>query len=59
MTQQTRDDPARIGAFLQQTPMGRVGEADELIGPVIFLASHMSTYVTGAVMPVDGGFLCR
>lgn len=59
MTQQTRDDPERIGAFLAQTPMGRVGEADELIGPVLFLASGMSTYVTGAVMPVDGGFLCR
>lgn len=59
MTQATRDDPARIGAFLSQTPMGRVGEADELIGPVIFLASDLSTYVTGVVMPVDGGFLCR
>ncbi len=38
--------------------MGRVGEAGELVGPVLFLASSAASYVTGAILPVDGGFLC-
>jgi NAD(P)-dependent dehydrogenase (short-subunit alcohol dehydrogenase family) len=37
--------------------MGRVGQAEELIGPVVFLASDMASYVTGVTLPVDGGFL--
>lgn len=57
MTAATRADPTRIGAFLAHTPMGRVGEPDELVGPVLFLASSLSSYVTGAMLPVDGGYL--
>jgi gluconate 5-dehydrogenase len=41
---------------LKMTPLGRVGEAEELVGPVIFLASDASSFVTGHTMPVDGGF---
>ena len=37
--------------------MGRVGQPEDLVGPVIFLASDMSRYVTGVTLPVDGGFL--
>ena len=37
--------------------MGRVGETEDLVGPVIFLASDMARYVTGITLPVDGGFL--
>jgi NAD(P)-dependent dehydrogenase (short-subunit alcohol dehydrogenase family) len=37
--------------------MGRVGQAEELIGPVVFLASAMASYVTGVTLAVDGGFL--
>ncbi|MCR6732784.1 SDR family NAD(P)-dependent oxidoreductase [Afipia clevelandensis] len=57
MTETTRSNPDAIGRFLSHTPMGRVGEPDELIGPVVFLASRLSSYVTGVTVPVDGGYL--
>lgn len=57
MTEATRADPAAIGRFMAHTPMGRTGKPEELIGPVLFLASDMSSYVTGAMLPVDGGYL--
>jgi NAD(P)-dependent dehydrogenase (short-subunit alcohol dehydrogenase family) len=41
---------------VQNTPMGRFGEADELIGAVLFLASEAASFVTGVILPVDGGF---
>jgi NAD(P)-dependent dehydrogenase (short-subunit alcohol dehydrogenase family) len=43
--------------FLQRVPLGRVGETHEIAGPALFLASDMSTYVTGVTIPVDGGYL--
>lgn len=43
--------------FLQRLPLGRVGETDEIAGPALFLASDMSSYVTGVTIPVDGGYL--
>jgi NAD(P)-dependent dehydrogenase (short-subunit alcohol dehydrogenase family) len=43
--------------FLQRVPLGRVGDTDEIAGPALFLASDMSTYVTGVTIPVDGGYL--
>jgi len=57
MTASTREDPNRLAGFMTRTPLGRVGQPDELIGPVIFLASSMASYVSGAILPVDGGFL--
>ena len=38
-------------------PMGRLGQPEDLVGPVIFLASDMARYVTGITLAVDGGFL--
>ena len=43
----------RIATF---TPMARRGKPDELVGPIVFLASEASSYVTGAVLFVDGGY---
>ncbi|MGB0007278.1 MAG: glucose 1-dehydrogenase [Candidatus Sulfotelmatobacter sp.] len=40
-----------------RTPMGRFGALDELIGAAVFLASDAASFVTGTVLPVDGGFL--
>jgi NAD(P)-dependent dehydrogenase (short-subunit alcohol dehydrogenase family) len=57
MTQATRENPERLKTFLTRIPLGRLGQTEDLIGPVIFLASDMSRYVTGITLPVDGGFL--
>ena len=42
--------------IVDHTPLGRFGEPDELVGAVIWLASDASRFVTGIVVPVDGGF---
>ncbi|MCB0082293.1 MAG: SDR family oxidoreductase [Caldilineaceae bacterium] len=42
--------------IIQHTPMGRFGEADELVGTAIWLGSAASQFITGIVVPVDGGF---
>lgn len=57
MSASTRADPEKLDRFLTRIPMGRVGEPEELVGAVLFLASSMSSYVTGVTIPVDGGFL--
>ena len=41
---------------LKMTPLKRVGQTDELVGPVIFLASDASSFITGHSIPVDGGY---
>jgi NAD(P)-dependent dehydrogenase (short-subunit alcohol dehydrogenase family) len=47
---------ARGRRILDHTPMGRFGEPDDLAGTIIWLCSSASRFVTGAVVPVDGGF---
>jgi NAD(P)-dependent dehydrogenase (short-subunit alcohol dehydrogenase family) len=46
----------RAQSILQQTPMGRFGRAEELIGAVQWLCSDAASFVTGTVIPIDGGF---
>ena len=52
-----RQVPGRMEELLRRVPLGRVAAAEEMVGPVAFLASDLSSYVTGITMPVDGGFL--
>lgn len=47
---------ARAERIVYNTPMGRFGEPEELIGTVLFLLSDLAKFVTGVVIPVDGGF---
>jgi len=48
---------ARGREFLTRTPMGRFGRVEELVGAAVYLSSDASTFVTGQLIAVDGGFL--
>lgn len=54
-----RADAVRSAAILDRIPAGRWGLPEDLMGTVVFLASEASTYVHGAIIPVDGGWLTR
>lgn len=49
------DDPVRKERVLTRTPMGRLGEPSDVANAALFLASNQSKYITGVVLPVDGG----
>ncbi|MFO1055442.1 MAG: SDR family oxidoreductase [Dongiaceae bacterium] len=49
-------DPARSAALLARTPAGRWGQPDDLGGAAVFLCSDAARFVTGAILPVDGGY---
>ena len=52
----TLDDPARRAWVLSKIALGRVGEVEDVMGPVLFLASDASALVTGTALLVDGGW---
>lgn len=54
-----QQDETRNRQILERIPAGRWGEPSDLTGAAVFLASSASDYVTGAVLPVDGGWLSR
>lgn len=56
LTQALQDDAERSRTILGRTPMGRWGRPEDLVGPALFLASDAARFITGAVLPVDGGY---
>ena len=54
--EQTGEMTPRGAKIIAATPMGRYAEPEELVGTMLYLLSDTSSFVTGAVIPVDGGF---
>jgi NAD(P)-dependent dehydrogenase (short-subunit alcohol dehydrogenase family) len=50
------NDPALVKTFIDHTPLGRAGQPEDIVGPAIFLASDLSSYVTGSIVMADGGY---
>lgn len=56
MTRPLVDDEPRRLAIVERTPLGRWGRPEDLVGPVLFLCSPAAEFITGVVLPVDGGY---
>ena len=59
LTQRMRDDASRSGEIVNRTPLGRWGQPEDVAGAVLFLCSPAAAFITGVVLPVDGGYCCR
>jgi NAD(P)-dependent dehydrogenase (short-subunit alcohol dehydrogenase family) len=59
MTRSSREDSVRRERLMARIPMARFGKPEDLVGAVIFLASDLSSYVTGCSIAVDGGYLAN
>lgn len=56
LTKELQNDTVRSAALVSRTPLGRWGTPEEVAGPVLFLASDAASFMTGAIVPVDGGY---
>ena len=56
LTQALKDDAERSAPILARTPMARWGRPEDIAGPVLFLCSKAAAFITGIVLPVDGGY---
>lgn len=56
LTRALQDDPERAGPILARTPMGRWGTPEDLQGVALFLASPYAAFMTGTIIPIDGGY---
>jgi NAD(P)-dependent dehydrogenase (short-subunit alcohol dehydrogenase family) len=56
LTEALQNDPKRSSELVSRTPLGRWGQAEEVAGPVLFLSSDAASFMTGAIVPVDGGY---
>lgn len=57
LTRPLVDDPARHQAILARTPLGRWGQPEDVAGAALFLCSPAAAFITGVILPVDGGYL--
>lgn len=56
LTRPLFDDPERSRRILERTPLGRWGRPEDVAGAALFLCSPAAAFITGAVLPVDGGY---
>jgi NAD(P)-dependent dehydrogenase (short-subunit alcohol dehydrogenase family) len=57
LTRASYADPERRRATIAQIPLGRLGEPEDIVGAILYLASDESRWVTGSTVTVDGGYL--
>lgn len=57
LTETLQSDPERSAGILARTPLGRWGTPEDIAGAVLFLCSPAARFITGAILPVDGGYL--
>jgi NAD(P)-dependent dehydrogenase (short-subunit alcohol dehydrogenase family) len=50
-------DPVKMAELQSKVPMGRLGEMEEMVGPILFLCSPLASYITGTTLYVEGGRL--